>query len=64
MIILDGLSRPRRPKQWPIWLYPVQYVQWFLMAFITFFTSALPGVDAQARLAIGKRLEYRVTEKA
>jgi hypothetical protein len=64
MIILDGLSRPRRPKHWPIWLYPVQYVQWFLMAFITFFTSALPGVDAQARLAIGRRLEYRVTEKA
>jgi hypothetical protein len=64
MIVLDGLSRPKRPNPWPVWLFPVQYAQWFLMAFITFFTSALPGVDAQARLAIGRRLEYRVTEKA
>jgi hypothetical protein len=64
MIILDTMSRPKRPAKWPIWLFPVQYAQWFLMAFITFWTSAMPGLDAQARLAIGKRLEYRVTEKA
>jgi Glycosyl transferase family group 2 len=65
MIILDSMSRPPRPKkEWPFWLFPVQFAQWFLMAFITFWTSAMPGLDAQTRLAIGKRLEYRVTEKA
>ena len=41
----------------------MQYAQWFLMAIITFWTAAMPGLDAQTRLAIGKRLEYRVTEK-
>jgi hypothetical protein len=34
------------------------------MAVITFFSSALPALDAQVRLALGKRLEYKVTEKA
>ena len=30
---------------------------------ISFFLSALPGLDAHTRLMLGKRLEYRVTEK-
>jgi hypothetical protein len=64
MVGMDTLMRPKRPKHFPIWLLPVQYVQWFLMAFITFFFSALPALDAQIRLMLGKRLEYRVTEKA
>jgi hypothetical protein len=34
------------------------------MAVITFFFSALPALDAQIRLMLGKRLEYKVTEKA
>jgi len=64
MVGMDTLMRPKRPKHFPIWLLPVQYVQWFLMAFITFFFTALPALDAQIRLMLGKRLEYRVTEKA
>jgi hypothetical protein len=64
MIIIDTMMRPPRPSGWPFWLYPVQYAQWFLMAPITLIFSALPGLDAQVRLALGKRLEYRVTEKA
>jgi hypothetical protein len=61
---MDTLMRPKRPKHFPIWLMPVQYVQWLLMAPITLFFSALPALDAQIRLMLGKRLEYRVTEKA
>jgi hypothetical protein len=57
LIFLDARLRPRRP-------YPFQYAQWFAMAGITFFSSALPALDAQVRLAIGKRMEYKVTEKA
>jgi cellulose synthase/poly-beta-1,6-N-acetylglucosamine synthase-like glycosyltransferase len=64
MIILDMLMRPARPKTWPLWLYPVQFAQWLLMAPITFFFTALPAIDAQVRLALGRRLEYKVTEKA
>jgi hypothetical protein len=65
MVIMDGvIMRPRRPSTFPVWLFPVQYAQWFFMAAITFLFGALPALDAQIRLALGKRLEYKVTEKA
>jgi len=64
MLILDFKMRPKRPKEWRPFMYPVQYVQYFAMAVITFLSGTLPGLDAQQRLARGKRLEYRVTEKA
>jgi len=64
MLILDAKMRPPRPKEWKPFLYPIQYGQYFLMAGITFLSGTLPGLEAQTRLAIGKRLEYRVTEKA
>lgn len=64
MIVLDMMMRPRRPRHWPLWLYPAQFAQWLLMAPITLFFTALPALDAQIRLALGHRLEYRVTEKA
>jgi hypothetical protein len=64
MIILDMMMRPQRPKHWKIWLYPIQFAQWMLMAPITLFFTAMPALDAQIRLALGRRLEYKVTEKA
>lgn len=64
LVIMDTAMRPKRPPEFSIWLLPVQYVQWLLMAVITFAFSALPALDAQIRLMLGKRLEYRVTEKA
>jgi hypothetical protein len=64
MIILDMMMRPARPKRWKVWLYPIQFAQWTLMAPITLFFTALPALDAQVRLALGRRLEYKVTEKA
>jgi hypothetical protein len=64
MIILDMRMRPKRPARWKVWLYPVQFVQWTLMAPITLFFTAMPALDAQIRLALGRRLEYKVTEKA
>jgi hypothetical protein len=63
-LILDAMMRPKRPASFRWWHFPIQYAQWFGMAFITFFSSALPALDAQFRLALGKRLEYKVTEKA
>ena len=64
MVTFDTLMRPPRPESFKLWLLPFQYVQWLLMAVITFFFAALPALDAQIRLMIGKRLEYKVTEKA
>jgi len=64
MIVLDMMMRPKRPAHWKPWLYPFQFGQWLLMGPVTFFFTALPALDAQIRLAIGRRLEYKVTEKA
>lgn len=65
MVVYDSfVMRPPRPPSFPLWMYPVQFAQWFAMAPVTFFFTALPALDAQVRLAIGKRLEYKVTEKA
>jgi len=44
-------------------LLPFLYLQWFTIPVVSFFLSALPGLDAHTRLMFGKRLEYRVTEK-
>ncbi len=64
LIVLDTIMRPKPPRDFRWWLFPVQYAQWFLMAPITFLFMALPALDAQMRLMLGRRLEYRVTEKA
>ncbi len=64
MILMDTFMRPPRPKGLPWWYFPVQFVQWVAMAPITFFFTAAPAMEAQIRLALGKRLEYKVTEKA
>ncbi len=64
MIVLDMMMRPARPKRWKWYLYPVQFAQWALMAPITLAFTALPALDAQVRLFLGRRLEYKVTEKA
>ncbi|MBI2914132.1 MAG: hypothetical protein HYY03_09465 [Chloroflexi bacterium] len=64
LLFLDFVMRPKRPSAFRWWHFPVQYGQYFFMAFITFFSSALPALAAQARLALNRRLEYRVTEKA
>lgn len=63
MIILDLRSRPARPQEFRAWKIPLLYLQWITLPVVSFFLSALPGLDAHTRLMLGKRLEYRVTEK-
>lgn len=63
MIILDLRSKPQRPPHYPKWKIPILYLQWFTLPIVSFFLSALPGLDAHTRLMLGKRLKYRVTEK-
>lgn len=64
LIILDTVSRPPRPRHFGLQLMAFQFLQWFFMGVITFCFNALPSLDAQMRLLLGKRLEYKVTEKA
>ncbi len=63
LILLDLKSKPPRPKDFKAWKIPFLYIQWITLPVVSFFLSALPGLDAHTRLMLGKRLEYRVTEK-
>ncbi|MBI2029764.1 glycosyltransferase family 2 protein [Candidatus Gottesmanbacteria bacterium] len=63
IIFLDAKMKPQRPAHFSKWKLPILYLQWLSLPFISFFLSALPGLDAHTRLLLGKRLEYRVTEK-
>lgn len=63
IIILDARTKPPRPKEFASWKLPFLYLQWFSLPIVSFFLNALPGLDAHTRMILGKRLEYRVTEK-
>lgn len=63
IIILDMKAKPPPPKAIAKWKLPFFLLQWLTLPVISFFLSALPGLDAHTRLLLGKRLEYRVTEK-
>lgn len=63
VLVIDSRIKPPRPKEFSKWKLPFLYLQWFTLPIVSFFLSALPGLDAHTRLMLGKRLEYRVTEK-
>ncbi len=63
IIILDWRTKPPRPKDFSSWRLPFLYIQWLTVPIVSFFLAALPGLDAHTRMILGKRLEYRVTEK-
>jgi len=63
VIIIDWRTKPPRPKEFASWKLPFLYLQWLTIPIVSFFLAALPGLDAHTRLLLGKRLEYRVTEK-
>lgn len=63
VIIIDLRIKPPRPKEFASWKLPFLYLQWLTLPIVSFFLAALPGLDAHTRLMLGKRLEYRVTEK-
>lgn len=63
VFIIDWRIKPPKPKEMAAWKLPFLYLQWLTLPIISFLLSALPGLDAHTRLMLGKRLEYRVTEK-
>lgn len=63
VIIVDFLMKPPRPEYFKKRLLPLTIIQYILLPVTGFFFSALPGMDAHTRLLLGKRLEYKVTEK-
>ncbi|MBI2036492.1 glycosyltransferase family 2 protein [Candidatus Microgenomates bacterium] len=63
MIIIDYRQRPKRPAHISRLRHILQPVEYILMPISGFFLSALPGLIAHINLMLGKRLEYKVTEK-
>ncbi len=63
VVFLDMKIKPAKPINYSRWKLPFIYLQWLSLPLVSFFLSALPGLDAHTRLLLGKRLEYRVTEK-
>lgn len=42
---------------------PMLFIQWYFLPVVSFLFSSLPALEAHTRLLLGKKLEYRVTEK-
>ena len=63
MVIVDLSLRPKKAKPDSIFALIKEVVQWVTLPIITLPLSVLPGLHAQTILMIGKRLEYKVTEK-
>jgi len=63
MIQVDARLRPPKPATWSKRQQALALFMWFCLPVTSFITSTIPALDAQTRLMLGKRLEYRVTEK-
>ncbi len=63
-MFLSFLLLPPRPAKYSPKRYVFMFFQWFLAPFIAPFLGALPAIDAQTRLMLGKYFgEFWVTEK-
>jgi hypothetical protein len=63
MLYLDYKNRPEN-QHLPLHrklLFPLEFL---LMPIVGFFLSALPALISHTQLMLGKRLEYKVTDKA
>lgn len=63
MIIVDLMLRPKIAKPNSFLSVIKEAVQWITLPIITLPLSVLPGLHAQTMLMVGKRMEYKVTEK-
>ncbi|MBN2086812.1 glycosyltransferase family 2 protein [Candidatus Peregrinibacteria bacterium] len=60
-MLLSMIMLPKHPKGWRGRLGAM--VMWIFLPIITIIFGAIPAIDAQTRLMIGKRLEFNVTKK-
>lgn len=63
IIYFDYKMREKVNIKTPIIHIPLMFVQWYLLPITSFFFSSLPALEAHTRLLLGKKLEYKVTEK-
>jgi hypothetical protein len=63
LIYFDARLRPPPPASLSFPKKVFAFTHWLLLPVTSFVFSALPALDSQVRLMLGKRMEYRVTEK-
>lgn len=54
---------PPRPKSYPLWKVALFFIEWSLFPFAMIFFTALPALDAQIRLMLGKYMGFWPTPK-
>jgi hypothetical protein len=64
MIMVDARLRPPKPAWWRRRHGVLAAFMWLALPVTSFAFSTVPALVAQTRLMLGRRLEYRVTEKA
>ena len=47
----------------PLRNVPMLFIQWYFLPVISFFFSSLPALESHTRMLLGKKIEYKVTEK-
>jgi hypothetical protein len=63
-MFLSFLLMPPRPDRYSKRRYLNMFFQWFMAPFIAPFLGAMPAVDAQTRIMLGKYFgEFWITEK-
>ncbi|RJQ35896.1 glycosyltransferase family 2 protein [Candidatus Microgenomates bacterium] len=60
MIIVDFRNRPSQTSRVKQFLFPLEFI---LLPVVGFFLSTLPALISHTKLMLGKRMEYKVTEK-
>jgi len=63
ILIFDFFVKPSREGKISIMRLALEQLQWFTFPVVSFVFGAIPGLDAQTRLMLGKYMEYRLTEK-
>jgi hypothetical protein len=63
-VSLSFLLLPPKPKRYSKWKYLNMFFQWFLVPIIAPFLGALPAIDSQTRLMLGRYFgSFWITEK-
>jgi len=62
-IYLDVKLRQRINIETKLINFPFIIVQWYFLPFISFLLSSLPALESHTRMILGKKIEYKVTEK-
>lgn len=63
-VYLDVKLRKRLGSHTRIRNLPLLFIQWYFLPLVSFILSAVPALESHTRIIMGKKLAYKVTEKA